>query len=283
MPIWVFAEEKLNFERTVLPDDRVPIVAFSLAGEPAEANGSLADFGPYVAAVGRSAVFGGQTVVHSFISDLLPIELPCALKTTEFEFTLQRALEAYEDAYRAAALALGRETRVKPAEVNAALTSFHDEVIKMIHAKHPAPAIDHLRVSLIKRFGVSSFRIVHSLHMKKDADDRLVLSSLAQGAPDAFEKKDPAFVDFIKMFKAGSNANMTKYEFALLRKTLASAICFPVFDEPLAWKAAPAARPQPLGIVSIDSDADLNHIFNDTALLGSLAVMSLELSVILKE
>jgi len=280
LPIWVFAEEKLNYERTQSPKCRVPILAFSLVASQrndGQASGQISDgFGPYLAAIGRSAIFGGQTVVNVFVSDLVPLPIPVDLETTEFEFTLERALKAYYDAYAVVGGSLGREIRVKPAQIKEVLTGFRSDVLKGVSHAAPAPLINHLRVCLMEPFGTTSFRIVHSLNMEGDADDRLVFSNLVQGAPSAFFNKCPAYIDFASTLAQGTNANMTKYEFALLRKQLKSAICFPVFDQPQAWaEPVPAQRPQPLGVVAIDSDDSLNHIFVDAGILQSLAVMSL--------
>jgi hypothetical protein len=267
----------------VVPNSRVPVLAFSLVGE---SNAELVEYdglSSYAAAVGTSAIFGGQTVVSDFIADLLRVPLPVKLETTEFGFTLQRALGAYYDAYAAAARILGWETRVRPAEVQAILKDFQDRVLQAMHASFPNSNISHLRISLIKPFGKTSFRVEHSFEMENDPDDRLVFSNLTQGAPDAFRTRAPAFIDFGTMIAAGSNANMTKYEFALIRKALRCAICLPVFGEARAWEEKQAAqRPVPLGVASIDSDMDLSYMFNDVKLLESLAKMSLELSTILR-
>lgn len=135
---------------------------------------------------------------------------------------------------------------------------------------------------MIKRFGSSSLRIVHSYNMSDDADDRLVFSRQAQGAPKAYLDRTPAFIDFGNTIAAGSNPYMTKYEFALVRKTLQSAICIPVMNAE-AWALVnPTTRPEPLGVVAIDSDISLAHIFGDGATMQSLAVLSLKFNEVLR-
>lgn len=289
LPIWVFAEEKLNFERAENPKGRVPILAFSLIADDGapKPNGTAAVSGfwnvlAYAKQVGAAAIFGGQTVVHEFVPDLLQIAMPIRLKTTEFDFDLQRALDAYYEAYAAAARTLVQQIRVRPARVNAVLADFHRDVIAAIHQSFPQTKVQSLRVSLITRFGASSFRIVHSYNMADDADDRLVFSQRAQGAPNAFSNRAPAFIDFANTFAAGKNPYMTKYEFALVRRSLQSAICFPVFNEAQAWNQGASERPEPLGVVAIDSDSNLAHIFGDKPVMQEIAIKSLKFNEVLR-
>jgi hypothetical protein len=60
-----------------------------------------------------------------------------------------------------------------------------------------------------------------------------------------------------------------------------SSICLPIFEDGRTWGQDIAARPKPLGVVSIDSDYDLRHIFQDVNTLRPLAVKSLALSAAL--
>jgi predicted acylesterase/phospholipase RssA len=284
LPIWVFTEEKLNFERAQMPNSRVAILGFSLTETlvPAPASVSNSPF-EYVSGVARSAIFGGQMVATRFVADLVPVPMPIALGTTQFNFSVGEAIEEYNRAYAAAASILGRQIRIMPIQAKTILEEFHKQIIATIRHAHPDPLIEHLRVSIIQPFGDSSFRVVQSFNMASDADDRLVFSNLASGAPDAFKSRAPAYLDFNAMWLTGHTSHMTKYEFALLRKGLQSAICFPIFAELKAWQESnPAIRPQPLGVVSIDSETGLKHIFDDDKLLESLATLTLPLSAVLQ-
>ncbi len=237
----------------------------------------------YVSGVARSAIFGGQAVAGRFVADLLPVPMPIGLGTTQFNFSMQMAIEEYNRAYAAAASVLGRQIRVRPGQAQTILQEFHNQVVATIRGRYPQQAIDHLRVSIIQPFGNTSFRVVQSFNMTADADDRLVFSNLTNGAPDAFRSRAPAYLDFRAMWTAGRTPHMTKYEFALLRNRLQSAICFPIFSDLRAWQQPDAAlRPQPLAVVSIDSDATLTHIFSDTNLLQSLATLTLPFNTVLQ-
>ncbi|MDO9411591.1 MAG: patatin-like phospholipase family protein [Pseudolabrys sp.] len=280
MPIWVFAEEKLNYERTLYQEGRVPVLAFALAADDAASAVSADDLPGLINAVGRSAIFGGQTVVHDFITDLMSVRVPVSLGTTEFEFTQELALNAYYDAHEAAARYLVNEIRIRPSLLADGLKEFHDSV-KAIMATHaPEPAVPHLRMSLIRQVGARSFRVMYGYNMKADADDRMSFSALAEGAPDAFAKRRPTLIDY-RAIARNPKYPMTKYEMALIRRSLATGICVPIFANSSAWdEKNTECRPIPLGVLCIDSDQDLSHLFENAAIMESLAIESLRLSIL---
>ena len=279
LPVWVFAEEKLNYERTFLPNARVPILAFSLAEdaaatEPAEPGGI-----EYWTSLGRSAIFGGQSVAWQLTPDVRHVAMPIRLGVTDFNFAIRDALDAYEEAYAAAALYLVREMHHRPARIATLLGDFHTAALRLIGRLNPASPPGMSRVSLLQPFGHLSFRVTHSLNTMTDADDRLVFSRAVQGGPVAYERREPAFFDYAAMQKARANPNMTKYEFAMLPRHLSSAICLPVFRNEEAWAIArPSDRPVPPAVVAIDSDQDLTNIFRDQTAMQALAIRSVALS-----
>lgn len=278
LPIWAFAEEKLNYERTRYQNGRVPVLAFGLAGDAAAGEIRADDFAGLLAAVGRSAIFGGQTVVHDFITDLMSVQVPVSLRTTQFEFTQELALNAYYEAHAEAARYLVSEIRIRPSRLADALNGFHDEITSIIARNEKKPLTGRLRLGLIRPIGKDSFRVVYGYNMKDDADDRMSFSSRAEGAPDAFIKRRPTLINYPAIARK-PNYPMTKYEMALLRKTLNSGICLPIFANLAAWKEANTEnRPVPLGVLSIDSDEDLSHLFANPAIMESLAIESLKLS-----
>lgn len=283
LPVWVFTEEKQNFERAYLPNGKVRVLAFSLADETQPQNAPLQpnDFA-YWGAVGRTAIFGGQSVAQRFASDLLPVEMPIRLGVTEFDFTIRRALDGYLESYAAAARILVRETRLRPVAIARDLRDFHDRTAALLAAKPYGAAIGTLRISLIQPYGAASFRVTASCNMDRDADDRLIFSGLTQGAPIAFNRREPAYIDFATLRGQGAPPNMTKYEFALVRPQMASAICLPIFSNADCWQVAPGQRPHPLGVVSIDSDQPLTQLFHDQAAMQDLATSSLALNAALQ-
>ena len=106
--------------------------------------------------------------------------------------------------------------------------------------------------------------------MAGDADDRLLLDRRGRGSAQAFRERG------LRIFNLGGDDDdplheyMTKYERALLRPTLRAAVCVPIFEERLAWDLPEADRPEPKGVLSLDSDEDLAAAFNDPDLINML-------------
>ncbi len=72
---------------------------------------------------------------------------------------------------------------------------------------------------------------------------------------------------------------MTKYERALVRTTVRAVMCVPIFEDVGAWERDEAERPEPAGVLAIDSDVALAADFRDT----NLADMLVSLSAVLYE
>jgi NTE family protein len=284
LPVWVFADEKLNYERQILPLGKVPVVAFTL-GELAQEPPTVPQPGSpsYWASLARSAIFGGQTLGQLLAADLKQLQMPIRLGVTEFGFTTARVRDGYNDAHKQALLKLRQQMEKLPALRSQLLREYHEGAATLLEPLVPPESIRNLRVSLIRPLdGTRSFRVENSFNMDNDADDRLVFSRLALGAPEAFNKKAPTYIDFADVWSRGIPQNMTKYEFALLRKTLNSAICLPIFLSARDWsRAASKDRASPLGVVSIDSDGPLIQAFHNRAVMQALATRSLALAVAL--
>jgi NTE family protein len=261
LPAWVFADEKLALERTLPDNQAVPIVAFSLADVDSgpirrarQADG-LAD---YAARVVRAGLFGGQHITRGFVRDLTVVPLPTALRVLDFDAPWPRWRDDYRRGRQAALSLVRRRLFVRPARCRELLRETRHGLAMLVdtarrRAGH-AP-LAHVRACVIEPFGLSAFRVAQGDNMEADADDRLPLDGRsARGAAAAFRTRDlhmavlsPATSDF-----------STKYERALVRPGLRSAICVPIFAEDAVWDIADAAaRPAPLGVLSVDSDEDL--------------------------
>jgi hypothetical protein len=134
-------------------------------------------------------------------------------------------------------------------------------------------AIVNLRACVLEPFGGQSLRVSRGYGMDGDADDRLPVDRRARGAGEAFSRADVVVMTF-----SGAPPFMTKYERALIRPGLRSALCIPIFRDVESWEQPPAARPQPLGVLSVDSDDDLSAEFADTDFLRTLVEKSVLLS-----
>jgi hypothetical protein len=111
--------------------------------------------------------------------------------------------------------------------------------------------------------------------MMDDADDRLTLDVNGEGAGKAYRTGDAVIITFA----LGSNPPfMTKYERALLRRTLRVALCIPIFNEIDVWETAVGNRPKPLGVLAIDSDEDLAGQFATKAFIDAMAEQTVLIS-----
>ena len=284
LPVWVFTDEKLNYERQKLPLGKVPVVAFSLRDLEHE-RAAAPEAGPlsYWSSVARAAIFGGQTVAQLFAADLQQLQMPTRLNVAEFNFTAVRVSQGYYDAYHEALLKLRQQIELLPARRRQLLSDYHQKAITLLRTLLGTPDVPNVRVALIKPLDhTQSFRVESSFNMDADADDRFVFSRLLGGVPRAYTEKSPVYIDFAAVWRAGIPENMTKYEFALLRKTLNSAFCLPIFPNPADWQEqVPENRAQPLGLVYIDSDGSLSQAFQDRATIQALATYSLALAAAL--
>lgn len=295
-PVWVFAEEKLAIERASPSDPPVPIISFTLVdkkerrqpvpapvpdteeasavaapdlghGQAAEVRqgGGRTTVG-FLADLARTAIFGSQGISQRFIEDLLVVRLETRLDVLDFDASWSDVADAHRDGRRAAAETLKATLTLKPERIRQELRAAHAALrarIDQRRAERGVPPLTQLRANLFERAGQFSFRVTSALNMDEDADDRLLLDLRARGAPDAFRERSLILLSAGPAATAFEPAYMTKYERALIRPTMHTAICTPVFREVDAWTKLAAERPEPIGIFCVDSDEDLTGDFND--------------------
>ena len=90
--------------------------------------------------------------------------------------------------------------------------------------------------------------------MEQDADDRLTLDAECPGVPEAFEQRQAVFWSPSSSSRASV---MTKYERALVRRSVKCSICVPIFSAVEEWKLPSMSRNQPLAVVALDTDEDI--------------------------
>ncbi len=289
MPLWVFSEEKLNYERQVMPNGKVPILAFSLTDKEAGPGRQPAQSAPitpgsiaHLQGVARTAIFGGQSLARQFTSDVHIINLPTSLGLTDFDLTNKSALDAYYDASVAAVRVLKLEMQLKPARIGALLQEYHKLALRLLDGVAVDTRSVVLRVLVLQPYGRMSFRVTHALNADAHADDRLAFSRWMAGAPEAFGRREPTTIDFGALLSLGATPGLTKYEFALLPRHLKTALCFPIFKNVVDWaKADSATRDVPLGVVMIDSDTDLSPLWKNQTALHRLATESVTFAHVL--
>jgi NTE family protein len=295
LPVWCFSEEKAAAERRRPNNVAIPIVAFTLrdAGLLNPFNAALSSI-PYFRQVLQSAIFGGQTVVQEFVPDLYAVQLPTSLGVLAFDTTWERARDAHEQARQKAASELKQRLILEPSEWAGVLSNACQDIERNIALHIP------FRVSKDLRFRaavfepnqpsktpssdafVTSYRITRSFNMDKDADDRLTVDAECPGVPEAFEQREAVF------WSPGSPLSrspvMTKYERALVRRSVNCVVCVPIFSSVETWKVPSESRNQPLAVVAFDSDADiLEQLNGNQALLTLIIEATSGISVLLTE
>ena len=289
LPIWVFAEEKLAFERANPGQPPVPIIGFMLVEKDSQKLKLASRDRPFinfVLAVTRTAIFGSQLISHRFIEDLHVVPLETDLSVLDFDASWQNVQKAVIAGRRCAAQRLKMSLTLKPDRVRYELRRIHDlalAIINKLRKEDGRTVLTSLRANLVERFRTASLRVTHGLNMDGDADDRLLLDSRGAGAPRAFSSKTFAFIKIGAALRRGELDYMTKYERALVRPHVRSAICVPVFNDVGAWAKPALERPDPLGVFCLDSDEDLENEFESTEIKDLLAIQSTVLSLVLAQ
>jgi predicted acylesterase/phospholipase RssA len=295
LPVWCFSEEKAAAERRRPNSLAIPIVAFTLSDASIlnPSNVALRSI-PYFRQVLQSAIFGGQTVVQEFVPDLYAIQLPTSFGVLAFDATWEQARSAHEEARHKAAADLFQRLIVEPREWQSVLSSACQDIqANIVHHLSFLSAKDlPLRAAVFEPNRpakpisadafVTAYKVTRSFNMEKDADDRLTLDAECPGVPEAFEQREAVF------WAPGSTGSrvpiMTKYERALVRRSVKCSICVPIFSSVEAWKVPAASRNQPLAVVALDTDEDiLSHLKGNQALLELIIEATSGISVLLTE
>jgi predicted acylesterase/phospholipase RssA len=275
LPIWGFVEEKLCHEREHHTKARVPVIGFSLAAPPPsdEATAQPIAFTDYLLRLVYAALQGSQATTARFIDDVFIIPIHSPLDMLAFDADWQ----SFRDSRVAGADSANNQLRfildTKPDRILKELVETRDKALRRLNrirkgaSKSP---VHRIRVNLIRPFGTHSLRVMESLDMEHDADDRLLLDRRGRGAAVAFRKRG------LRIFRMGADFEkpgleyMTKYERALVRQTVKTVICVPIFAENTAWTLEEPDRPEPAGILTIDTDDELFDEFQDGRLVNML-------------
>jgi NTE family protein len=292
LPVWCFSEEKAAAERRQPNSKTVPIVGFALSeAEATDPPGATLPSFRYFRQVIQSAIFGGQTVVQEFVPDLFAIQLPSDLGVLAFDATWDQAKAAYDKAKHEAASRLRQRLVVEPQEWSRVLLTASQKIREIIVAEDPVLATVELKwraavfepsrgtSKYITDTFVTAYKVTRSHNMESDTDDRLTLDAECPGVPQAFRQR--AAVLWSPVATTAQESVMTKYERALVRRSVKCAICIPIFSAAEQWNLPSASRNQPLAVVAFDTDVDiigrlqekattLNAIIESTVGIGAL-------------
>lgn len=284
LPVWVFANDKLAFERANPELGPVPTVGFTLQmkGEPEPASGAMPAWASYIGSGLATTLAGSQSVIEEFIEDLRVIPLHTTLGPFSFDAPLADMIVAHQDGARCADRDLKYYLIDRPRLVRAELADFHEAVrLALIHrlpAEHRRRPI-LLRAAIIERLKGDVFQVTHAINMDDDADDRLTLDSRGRASPSAYRERE---AQFLRVWEAVTEPQptkdyMTKYERALANKKVRAIVAAPIFENVSAWfETEPLKRPRPCGVVAVDADRDdeLEAAFNDPKFMDLVRTQS---------
>lgn len=261
LPVHVFLEEKQAYERRNPADGRVPVVAFSLADPPGPVavSTSLID---YAAALARTAIFGGQAVGRELVPDLVMIPLDAPLGVLQFDAGWEAIRGAYKAGLRSGFAGIQRAPALRNRVVADELARLVEEARVRLDAVETAqgrPGMTHLRAYILAPVGVHSLRVTYGVHMEGDADDRLTLDREGSGLAAAYQDR----ASVVGGESLLDRSMMTKYERAMVRRRVKSWACVPIYPDAAVLDRAVGDRPEPLGVLIIDSDTCLHDFIQD--------------------
>jgi hypothetical protein len=236
--------------------------------------GGPPSFFPFLAQTVRTGIFGSQLVAQSLLRDVVQVPLVTRLTVLGFDRPWQDIRNDYKSGWQCAMRKLQVTLRKRPAFLAERLR----ETVELAQARLTqmrGQPVQSLRACVIEPFGGQSLRVIHGHNMVDDADDRLTLDVNGAGAGKAFRTGDAVTITF---GPGSAPPFMTKYERALLRRTLRVALCIPIFDRIDAWEQDPSGRPNPLGVLAIDSDEDLSGEFTNPVFIAAMAEQTVLIS-----
>lgn len=300
LPIWVFNNEKLAFERANPSLGPVPIVGFTLREkQPAPSTASVEalteteqvtaspdSMFAYLGSVVQTSLSGSQAVTQRFVQDLTVAPLHTSLTLLKFDANEAEILNAYHDGFRCADVELRHALIERPRLVQEQLARIH-QIVRQGVLKLIPPAERRrkwrLRVSVVERFGLDTFRVTFGHNMDEDADDRLLLDDRGRGAPAAYKTKAVRLIDVGAAWSQPQADYMTKYERALVPTSMQSILCVPIFPNTAAWQVPAEQKPTPCGVLSIDCSRSLQVAYNDSNFMALLLSQSTLLFSILTQ
>jgi hypothetical protein len=231
-------------------------------------------FLPFVAQTVRTGIFGSQVVAQNLLRDLVQVPLVTRLTVLGFDRPWRDIRTDYISGRQSTMRKLRMVLQIRPAFLERRLREAVDLAQAHVSQMRGQP-VAPLRACVIEPFGEKSLRVTHGHNMQNDTDDRLILDVRGAGAGRAYRTKDAVAITFAP---GSAPPFMTKYERALLRQTLRSALCIPIFDDIEAWEQPPAQRPLPLGVLAIDSDEDLSAEFGAPDFINAMAAPTVLIS-----
>ena len=248
-PAWVFDEERHKC------GPLIPTFGFDLVtARPVE---PITPF-PFAESLFRVLLDGDRLLEVRAVENLHVIPLQVHCSTWNFDLTPVQKDKLYHDGLRGARDFFLRQVGPRdPDHMRKILELVHGHMLGVLKKLGC-----HLRVNVIMQTNSKRLRVLYSCNMEKDADDRLELESKGGASGRCWSKKDFVICDLEDAKRTyGKKWYMNKYQQALVRPTLKSLLCVPIFDQSKYDKTKPNSKNPILGVLNFDSDEDFRQDF----------------------
>lgn len=251
-PAWVFDDERDAARELIFT------FGFRLEDDGSQRAKSISSSISYYCKSLVSVFFGDNSLQFRAIDDLHLVRIKVSSHTLDFDMDRGRRKALFNEGFVAAMASFEQFQGPKHVSlISFYLKTLHDEFLSLIGK----PGI-HLRVNLALPIAPKNekLRILYSFNMDDDADDRLTLRTDEGSIGECWQTREPVYVDMVQASKHHlPRWKMTKYQQALVRKSLKSLVSVPVFADGAIDTCKTNSI---LAILSLDSDHDLRDEFS---------------------
>jgi hypothetical protein len=239
----------------------VPTFGFDLtAGDDVE--GDLDSALDFAGRLFNTILDGDRELEVRAVENLYIIPLRVTASLWDFNMTLQEMDHLYNEGFYGALTFFHREIGPKdPKKAREFLRAVHHSVLVELQERGVSP--QHLRVNVIMRTNLDRLRLLYCHNMDNDADDRMEFGVGEGAAGECWARHDPVLCD-MEDARASFRTRwkMTKYQQAMIRPTIKSLLCVPIFDQRQFDPQRDNKQNPMIGILSLDSDEDLLEPFS---------------------
>jgi len=261
-PAWVFDAERRR------EGFLIPTFAFKLIGKPKERR---AGFPAALAHAGRllsTALSGDEELEVRQIENLHIIPLRAAVSTLDVDMSEEMMDRCYCDGKEHGRDFFHRYIGPRnPEDMRGTLQVLHGHMLSVVGKGNC-----HLRVNIIMPVARDRLKVLYAHNMDPDPDDQLELALGTGAAGKCWEIHD--FVSCnLREAKDTYRAiwNMDKYQQALVRQSLRSLLCVPIFNHHEFISDRAALENPLLGVLCFDSDEDLTEAWTSPTALQQAA------------
>ena len=265
-PAWIFRN------RVGKMGALAPIIGLELnRRDEGEQNRPATNLLEFLQALVTTVIAGSKRVSTHSTRELHAIPIPVAVSPFAFDMTDSDKEQTLEDgreavkAYVQSELSLVRESQIIPL-----LRAYHRAMLSILSVSDA-----HLRVNVVYRDKAPGqqpgrLRVLYRFNMEFDPDDNLEFEHQSGGAVGrCIDEQRVVALDMNEAESTYPDYNMTKYEQALVRKSLQALLCWPIPAE----KDINVEEPKhpPLGVLNFDTDEPVSREFATDPIIHGMA------------